>query len=191
MPWDAAHLFTYLRTGRDAEHGAAAGPMRPVVDNLAAVDEADVRAIATYLAMRQDEPSAAQRERAAKALAQADGRQVPQPRPGEEQAAAIFAGACAGCHVGGRETMPPRGIDLALSTEINDGDPRNAIMIVLDGIAPAAGQAGPLMPGFAGTFTDAQLAGLLRYLRAHYSAGPAWSDVDGTVRSITESRGRR
>jgi mono/diheme cytochrome c family protein len=47
------------------------------------------------------------------------------------------------------------------------------------------------MPGFAGTFTDAQLAGLLRYLRAHYSAAGPWSDLDGAVRNVTESKGRR
>jgi mono/diheme cytochrome c family protein len=191
VPWDAAHLFTYLRTGRDAEHGAAAGPMRPVVENLAAADEADVRAIAAYIAARQGEPSAARRDRAAKALAQAAEGRMPQPAAGEEQAATIFAGACAGCHVGGPEMLPPRGIDLALSTAINDTDPRNAIMIVLEGVAPPNGQAGPLMPGFAGTFTDAQLAGLLRYLRSHYSAGPAWADLDGTVRKITGNRARR
>jgi len=64
-------------------------------------------------------------------------------------------------------------------------------MFVLDGIAPSGGRAGPLMPGFAGAFTDAQLASLLRYLRAHYSPGPAWRDLDGTLRSIAENRGRR
>ena len=48
-----------------------------------------------------------------------------------------------------------------------------------------------MMPGFAGTFTDAQLADLLRYLRAHYSAAGAWSDLDGAVRSIFDSKGRR
>jgi mono/diheme cytochrome c family protein len=191
VPWDAMHLFTYLRHGRDAEHGAAAGPMRPVVDHLAIADEANIRAIAAYLAGSQGEPSPARRERGAKALAQAENGQAPQPGAGEEQAAAIFAGACAACHVGGSETAPPRGIDLALSTAINNVSPRNAIHIVLDGIAPAAGTAGPLMPGFAGTFTDAQLAGLLRYLRTHYSTAGAWSDLDDAVRSITESRGRR
>jgi mono/diheme cytochrome c family protein len=189
VPWDATHLFTYLRTGRDAEHGAAAGPMRPVVHDLAAAGEADVRAIAAYLAARQGEASAARRESGAK-LAQAASGQLP-PAAGEEQAAAIFAGACAGCHVGGPETAPPRGIDLALSTAINDREPRNAIMILLDGISPGGERAGPLMPGFAGAFTGPQLAGLLRYLRAHYSTGPAWNDIDGQLRSITESRGRR
>ena len=85
-------------------------------------------------------------------------------------------------------TAPPRGIDLALSTAINDSDPRNAIMIVLDGVAPATGEAGPSMPGFAGTFTEAQLAGLLRYLRAHYSGGPAWAGLDGMVHQITREQ---
>ena len=116
---------------------------------------------------------------------------MPQPHAGEEDAAAIFEGACAACHTGRGDAELPRGIDLALSTAINDDDPRNAINIVLGGIAPPAGVAGPLMPGFAGTFSDAQLAGLLSYLRAHYGPGPAWSDLNDRVRSMTESRGRR
>src|SRR6185295_14582733 len=109
----------------------------------------------------------------------------------EEEAAAIFAGACAACHVGRRDVAPPRGIDLALSTPINDSEPRNAILVLLDGIAPGGERAGPLMPGFAGAFTDPQLAGLLRYLRAHYSAGPAWADLEGKVRNVRDTRGRR
>jgi mono/diheme cytochrome c family protein len=190
VPWDAAHLFAYLRHGRDPEHGVAAGPMRPVTDDLARADEADVRAIAAYLATRQA-VSDARRERGAKALAQAAAGQMPATRPGEEEAAAIFAGACAACHVGGRDMTPPRGIDLALSTAINDSEPRNAILILLDGIAPGGERAGPLMPGFAGAFTDPQLAGLLRYLRAHYSGGPAWADLAAKVRTVREARGRR
>src|SRR5216110_2369452 len=50
VPWDASHLFAYLRRGWDAEHGAAAGPMQPIVNDLAKPDESDVRAIATYIA---------------------------------------------------------------------------------------------------------------------------------------------
>ena len=66
-----------------------------------------------------------------------------------------------------------------------------AIGILLDGIAPDGDRAGPLMPGFAGAFTDRQLAGLLRYLRAHYSTGPAWSNLEDKLREIKDSRGRR
>jgi hypothetical protein len=57
--------------------------------------------------------------------------------------------------------MPPRGIDLQLSTLMSAPDPRNVIFIVLDGVRPPDGQPGPWMPPSDGTFTDAQLAALL------------------------------
>ena len=46
VAWTADALFDYLRTGRDAKHGIAAGPMAPVVRNLAGVAPEDVHAIA-------------------------------------------------------------------------------------------------------------------------------------------------
>ena len=189
VPWDEAQLFAYLRHGRDAEHGAAAGPMQPVVDGLARADEADVRAIAAYLASQQGEISPERRRRAAAARARATGpAEVPKPMPGEEPAAAIFAGACASCHIGGPAMLPPRGINLALSTAINDADPRNAILMVLDGIRPGEGRAGPWMPSFEGAFTDTQLATLLAYIRAHYGNGRPWPDLAAQVRNLRGSR---
>ena len=61
---------------------------------------------------------------------------------------------------------------------------------MLDGIQPEGEQPGPVMPRFDGALTDAQLAALLKYLRAHYSAGPAWTDLERTVRNIRHSRER-
>jgi mono/diheme cytochrome c family protein len=46
------------------------------------------------------------------------------------------------------------------------------------------------MPRFDGAFTDAQLAALLAYLRAHYSDAPAWTDLETRVRDIRRSRER-
>ena len=112
------------------------------------------------------------------------------PEMGEETAAAIFAGACAGCHLGAAAVAPPHGIDFRLGTAISAPDPRNTILIVLDGIRPPQGQPGPWMPRFDGAFTDAQLAALLGYLRAHYSAAPAWTDLETRVRDIRHSRER-
>ena len=191
VPWDAAHLFTYLRQGRDPEHGAAAGPMQPIVEDLANADETDVRAIAAYIAAQVGEPSPERRRRADALLAQARVAVEPAPpNPGEETGAAIFAGACASCHLGGPAMTSPRGIDLRLSTVISAPDPRDAILIVLDGIRPPEGQAGPWMPRFDGAFTDAQLAILLGYLRAHYGEGPAWTDLETRLRDIRRSRER-
>lgn len=182
VAWDAAHLFLYLRQGWDVQHGAAAGPMREVVAGLAQTDAADVHAIAAYLASQQGEVSAARRERGVKALAQAAALRPPAPAPGEELGAALFAGACARCHVGGPAMVPPHGVDLALSSAVSEADPRNAIHLVLDGIEPGGERAGPMMPGFAAAFSDAQVAALLGYVRAHYGGGGApWADLAAQV----------
>jgi len=195
VPWDEVQLFAYLRHGRAAEHGAAAGPMQPIVDDLARAADTDVRAIAAYLVTRRGEASPERRQRASETLGRAARREPPKPDPGEELGATIFAGACASCHADGLRdaggAAPPRAIDLALSTALNEADPRNAIPILIDGIRPGEGKAGASMPGFAGAFSDAQLTALLLYLHAHYSSGPAWTDLETTLRDIRRGRERR
>jgi mono/diheme cytochrome c family protein len=62
----------------------------------------------------------------------------------------------------------------------------NLIRIVLQGMAPPDGERGPLMPGFSGAFTDAQVATLVAYLRASYSDRPAWPDVEREVRKVRQ-----
>jgi mono/diheme cytochrome c family protein len=191
VPWNAAHLFDYLRRGWDAEHGAAAGPMKPIVEDMVYAEESDVRAIAAYIAAQIDEPSPERREKADALLAEVrESTQPAKPNAGEQRAAAMFSGACAGCHLGGTDMAPPHGIDLRLSTAISAADPRDAIFIVLDGIRPTDGQPGPWMPRFDGSFTDAQLAALLAYIRAHYSEAPAWTDIETRVRDIRHGRER-
>ncbi|MDB6000899.1 MAG: Isoquinoline 1-oxidoreductase, partial [Rhizobacter sp.] len=50
VPWTQAELYRYLRFGHSAQHGVASGPMGPVVQQLGQLPEADVQAMATYLA---------------------------------------------------------------------------------------------------------------------------------------------
>ena len=54
IPWSENELFAYLRTGESRFHGVAAGPMAPVVKELAAMPEQDIRAMAHYLASFND-----------------------------------------------------------------------------------------------------------------------------------------
>ncbi len=172
VPWTADELYAYLRRGNDPEHGAPAGPMAPVVHNLARVSDTDVHAIAAYVAsMIAAAPST--QPTAVMAASQA-------PASGND-AAAIFDGACASCHSG-----TPHGvaIDFTHSTAVNAPDPRNAIRVVLGGIAPRAGEPGPLMPAFAGALTDQQIADLLNYIRSHFGHGPAWGNLVDHVRAI-------
>lgn len=65
QPWTPAALATYLRTGYQPQHGAAAGPMTAVTDALASVPATDIDAIATYVAslMPQGSPAPPRRRR--------------------------------------------------------------------------------------------------------------------------------
>jgi len=50
IPWSEDELFAYLRAGESRFHGVAAGPMAPVLKELSALPDEDIRAMAAYLA---------------------------------------------------------------------------------------------------------------------------------------------
>ena len=164
-PWTEAQLFTYLRTGFEPRHGAAAGPMAPVVAELAPVPDDDLRSMATYLASMMST--------AAPVAPHAAGHP-------SAVAATVFAGACASCH--GADAQEVR-VPLALSTILAAPQPNDAVRILLAGLQPPSGRAGPFMPGFADVLTDEQITGLLLYLREEVSGRPEWSDVAETLQA--------
>jgi mono/diheme cytochrome c family protein len=178
VPWDADTLYGYLREGFHPDHGTARGPMAEVVSNLSSVSADDVRAIATYMADAFGVPSPDRRRQGEAALAQARaGAAAPaKDTPG----AVIYAATCAGCHESDRPP-PYGGIRLGLSTTVNGPDPRNLANIVLAGVRPVEGERSPIMPGFAASMSDAQIAALLTYLRSRFSSEPAWSDAEKIV----------
>jgi len=178
VPWDADALYAYLRSGVHADHGTARGPMAEVVSNLSAVPSSDVHAIAVYMADVFGAPSVERKRQGEAALAQA--KSGPAPASTDSQGAAIYAATCAGCHESGRPP-PFGGVNLALSTTISGPDPRNLANIVLAGVRPVEGESSPIMPGFAASMSDTQIAALLNYLRARFSSQPAWTDVQSTV----------
>ncbi|MBR1125976.1 cytochrome c [Bradyrhizobium lablabi] len=188
VPWNAEALFEYLRRGWHSEHGVARGPMAEVVRNLSEVPASDVRAIATYMADMFGAPTAERKRRGDELLAQAGSRspQAP-PANGNAAGASLYAATCAPCHAAGR-APPYGGIDLALSTALSAPDARNAANIVLSGIRPEQGEASPIMPGFADSMSDDQIAALLNYLRAQFSHRPPWTDVTGTVRDARRTQ---
>ena len=169
VPWTADSLFTYLRTGVDGRHGAAAGPMGPVVHGLSRAPEADVRAIATYIASLSADRAAPKTpsppDRAAEAA------------KANPAGALLFAGACAGCHEGGAPMMTQGRPGLSTVTALQLDRPDNAIRAILQGIHPPTGPAGPTMPPFAASLTDTQIADLAAYLRSRFSDRPAWTSL--------------
>jgi len=192
VPWTADQLFDYLRGGREVKHGIAAGPMSPVVHDLAGVAENDVRAIAVYIAsrMRPEGPDAQKPGNALFASARPEeAGSSSGTRRGTaslDEGEGIFIGACATCHSAGLAATDRQPVALGLTTSINAPDPRNAVHITLEGLWPDPGERGALMPGFAGELSDGQVAALVDYLRARFTDKPAWTDVPERVREIRQ-----
>lgn len=195
IPWDADSLAFYLKHGWHEHHGVSRGPMAPVTANMGSVPDADIRAVATYVASIMGEPSPERRARAEKVLAQpmahgpgvlaqtAGSQTLPVGLDPNDQGAAIYASACSTCHDAGRP-LPYGGIKLAYSTAMYGPDPTNPINVILHGLPAPEGERGPIMPGFAGVLNDKQVAALLTYMRATFSDRPAWPDVENLVARI-------
>lgn len=192
-PWSEAQLVEYLRTGRASEHGAAAGPMLPVTRDLARVPTEDVQAIATYLLSIQKTPApTASTEATANATTDTTAAITPASShpttPAEQRGAVLFNASCAQCHgpASPMQTIGERPT-LAFSTAVNAATPRNAIQMMLNGIAWHGEDAINYMPAFSGLYDDRQIADLAAYLRGAYSAKPAWPDAAPLVAGLRKT----
>jgi mono/diheme cytochrome c family protein len=186
VPWDADALFAYLRDGWHPDHGVARGPMAQVVSNLSSVPESDIRAIAVYMAGQSGAPAPDRKRRGDEVLTQAKSPAAQPPETGAA-GASIYAAACAGCHESNRP-LPYGGVNLGLSTAISAPDARNAANIVLSGVRPVEGERSPIMPGFAASMNDGQIAALLNYLRARFSNAPAWTGLEKTIEDARQTQ---
>lgn len=181
-PWTQEQLVDYLRSGLASEHGAAAGPMRPVTETLAGATSGDVEAIAVYLLSLQTpaqvQLNAPPPRRASEAQQASQVQQTQQAQPG----AALFAAACASCH-SASAPMSTNGErpSLAQGTAVNADSPRNALRMMLDGIGWQGSTSAHFMPPYAQLFTDAQIADLANYTRARFSTRGPWPSLDAAA----------
>jgi nicotinate dehydrogenase subunit B len=176
IPWSEAELYAYLRTGVSSLHGIAAGPMQAVTSNLAQIPDADVRAMAHYLASFNAPLPAAAAEDMARIL---EARALERAEREHAAGARLFEGACASCHDPQAGSLARLRPSLALNTNLHAATPNNARRAIVDGIdAPALGHLGA-MPGFRGRFDERQLRELLDYLRARFASDKgAWVYAD-------------
>jgi nicotinate dehydrogenase subunit B len=189
IPWSEDELYAYLRTGESRFHGVAAGPMAPVVRELAALPDSDIRAMAVYLGSFNGTSidRSAQEALAARLEAATGTRTLAVSGIG----ARIYQGACAVCHeVGGAPLFGSRP-SLALNSNLHSNVPDNLIQVILHGIAkPAATDLG-YMPPFKDSLTDGQVAELVAYLRRQFAPDqPAWADVQAAVGRIRAETAR-
>ncbi|GLS17035.1 aldehyde dehydrogenase [Labrys miyagiensis] len=177
IPWSEDELFAYLRSGASAHHGVAAGPMAPVISELKALPDEDIRAMAVYLATFSTPSTPGQAQTQAANLVQASASSL---HPATTSAARLFDGACAVCHEAGRGApLVNDGPPLALNTNLHAATPVNFLRVLVDGIDNSSHGA---MPAFGKALNDQQIADLTRYVRARFAPDkPAWTDVEETV----------
>ncbi|KQT55211.1 MULTISPECIES: molybdopterin cofactor-binding domain-containing protein [unclassified Aureimonas] len=176
VAWTQDAFYDYLRTGRSADHGAAAGPMAHVVESFRDLPDADILAMATYLGSLTAKPAPSADSATVIIAADATASSAAAAEP---IGARIFEGACASCHGDDSELTP-----LALNTALHAAEPTNTIQAIRLGIPVPFGldAQAMAMPAFAGTLDDASTASLVRYLRARFAPDKApWTAVSTAV----------
>jgi nicotinate dehydrogenase subunit B len=184
IPWSEDEFYAYLRTGESRLHGIAAGPMAPIVKDLAALPDQDIRTMAVYLASLSDKAPDADAQHALATKLEAETRVTLASSFG----ARLYQGACAVCHeVDGLPLFGSRP-SLALNSNLHSVVPDNLIQVILHGIAKPAFSDLGYMPAFKESLSDAQVAELVSYLRRQFAPDkPEWDDVAGAVSRIRAS----
>ncbi|MFZ2155404.1 MAG: cytochrome c, partial [Bradyrhizobium sp.] len=180
IPWSEDELYAYLRTGESRLHGVAAGPMAPVVKELAGLPDQDIRAMATYLAsFNANAPDRAAQDVLAAGLEKSTGTRMVSASPA---GARLYEGACAVCHAVGGPVLFGSRPSLALNSNLHSAVPDNLIQVILHGIASPASSDLGYMPGFKDSMSDDQLTELVTYLRRQFAPEkPAWTGVQAAV----------
>ncbi|MGY4436410.1 nicotinate dehydrogenase subunit B [Bradyrhizobium sp. F1.13.1] len=184
IPWSEDELFAYLRTGHSRYHGVAAGPMAPIVRDLAALPDQDIRAMAVYLNSFNDAATDGKAQDAI-ALKLEASTQVTMP---SSAGARLYQGACAVCHeVGGLPLFGSRP-SLALNSNLHSATSDNLVQIILHGIAEPVSSDLGYMPAFKNSMSDAQVEELVTFLRKQFAPDrPAWTGVRETVTRLRTS----
>ncbi|MBR0847499.1 molybdopterin-dependent oxidoreductase [Bradyrhizobium diazoefficiens] len=182
IPWSEDELFAYLRTGHSRHHGVAAGPMAPVVRDLKALPDPDIRAMAVYLSSFNDTAAPAPDSLAAKL------ESATQVRVASSTGARLYLGACAVCHeVGGLPLFGSRP-SLSLNSNLHSATSDNLVQIILHGIAEPVSSDLGYMPAFKASMSDAQVEELVSFLRRQFAPDkPAWRGVRETITRVRSS----
>jgi nicotinate dehydrogenase subunit B len=159
--------------------------MAPVVKELAALPDSDIRAMAIYLASFND--TAVDKPAQQALAARLESSTGTRASAASSIGARIYQGACAVCHeVGGAPLFGSRP-SLALNSNLHSSVPDNLIQLILHGIAkPAVTDLG-YMPAFKDSLTDGQVAELAAYLRLQFAPDkPAWTGIQTAVSRIRQ-----
>ena len=151
--WKRETLLEFLKAGQNA-HSAASGEMGEVVGfSTSQMTDADLSAVAAYLADRPPSPT------------------ITVPAPSEalmRQGRAIWQDACSACHREEAQGVPRYFPPLKGDANLQQSDPTTVIHYILAGArhTPTASAPTPLsMPPFAWKLDDEQVAAVATYAR--------------------------
>ena len=165
--WDA--YYDYLRTGHSRDHGSAGGPMAQVIESFRDLPDADILAMATYLASLGSNTANVD----ASPVIAASEAALTHAELSEPLGARIFDGACASCH-GGDLHLP----HLALNSNLHAVSPNNVAQAIRNGVpAYARGAEDPVaMPAFGDILDPKAMESVIRYMRLRFApTQPAWN----------------
>ncbi len=192
VAWTKEELFNYLRRGVDPLHGAIAATMTPTVRNsldLPIVPDSDVQAIAVY--MGDIEHAGGGESNSQTATRQALQNSSLGSRQEYDADANLYASACLSCHYNTGTVPLPTRPELALNSALWLPEPTNFIQAVLMGVGSTDGAPGLVMPAYASSFNDAEVARLGAYLRRTRTKLPPWPNLENKVfvarRKLTSS----
>ena len=186
IPWTEKELFKYLRTGASPLHGATAATMTEVIrDSLALpiVPDSDVRAIAVYFA-DMDHASARVAGIAAEYYVRRSATSSLGSGQEDDPDADLYASACISCHYNAGPVPLPARPELSLNSALTLPEPTNFIQAVLKGVGDTEGAPGLVMPEYASSLSDGEIARLAAYLRRTRTKSPPWTNLENKVAVI-------
>jgi mono/diheme cytochrome c family protein len=194
VPWTEEELFSYLRTGVGRLHGAAIGAtMTPVVRDaldVPVVPDADVRALATYFSDINHAGARASNVEAT--VTEAVTTSAPRREEEYDADANLYASACLSCHYNAETGPLKKRPELALNSALALPEPTNFIQPVLRGVGSKDGAPGLVMPAYASSLSDAEVARIAAYLRRTRTTRPPWPNLEKNVsaarRQLAKSR---
>ncbi|MEY9546560.1 mono/diheme cytochrome c family protein [Bradyrhizobium japonicum] len=158
--------------------------MAPIIRDLKALPDPDIRAMAVYLNSFNDTAIDTRGQDALAAKLESSTRVTVAPSTG----ARLYQGACAVCHeVGGLPLFGTRP-SLALNSNLHSATSDNLVQVVLHGInEPVSSDLG-YMPAFKNSMSDAQVEELVSFLRQQFAPDkPAWTGVRETIARVRSS----
>ena len=177
--WTNDQLVQYLGTGHADGHGPASGPMAEAVENsLKYMTQADLRAMVAYLRdvpARADGPptvAAPVEMPASNTVVASSGKGASSTTNAHDSnglGARVFAQACAGCHLPDGTGRQSSWAALGGDHSAGDASGANVIQVLLHGSQLHTDQGLMFMHGFAGAYTNEELAAVSNYAIAQFS----------------------